>query len=69
MHEVTSAGTVLVTSSRQGRIFEVNRDGRVVFDFINQFDAAAGEALHVSNARFLGPDFFDFEKLPACGNP
>ncbi len=69
MHEVTSAGTVLVTSSRQGRIFEVSREGKVVFDFINQFDAAAGEALHVSNARFLGPDFFDFEKLPACGNP
>lgn len=69
MHEVTSAGTLLVTSSRQGRVFEVNREGDVVFDFVNSFAANKDQALHVSNARFLGQNFFEFDKPPTCGNP
>jgi hypothetical protein len=64
MHELTSAGTVMVTSSTQGRIFEVNRDGEVVFDFINRF--TPDRTLHVSNARYLGKEFFDFQTPPNC---
>ncbi|MEE8512777.1 MAG: arylsulfotransferase family protein [Acidiferrobacterales bacterium] len=69
MHEVTNAGTILVTSTTQGRIFEVNGDGKVVFDFVNLFDADVNQTLHVSNARFLGPEFFQFEELPSCEDP
>ncbi len=69
MHEVTGAGTTLVTSSRQGRVFEVNRKGDVVFDFVNSFDVTNDTTLHVSNARFFQSDFFEFDKPPACGNP
>ncbi len=34
-HQKTGAGTLLVTSSQQGRVFEVERDGRVVFEMVN----------------------------------
>jgi hypothetical protein len=64
MHELTSTGTVMVTSSTQGRIFEVNRDGEVVFDFVNRF--SPDRTLHVSNARYLGKDFFHFQTPPNC---
>lgn len=69
IHEVTSAGTLLVTSSRQGRVFEVNREGDVVFDFVNSFADDKDQALHVSNARFLEQNFFEFDKFPTCRNP
>ncbi len=69
MHEVTSAGTTLVTSTTQGRIFEVNGDGKVVFDFINLFNADANQTLNVSNARYLGPEFFQFDEPPSCEGP
>lgn len=66
VHEMTSEGTLLVTSAMQGRIFEVNRNKEIVFDFINMYDTVAGDALHVSNAQFLGPDFFEFDAPPKC---
>jgi hypothetical protein len=34
MHEIAEFGTVIVTSSTQGRAFEVGRNGEVVFDFV-----------------------------------
>ena len=66
MHEVTPEDTILVTSSTQGRIFEVDKSGEVLFDFINTYDSEEGQTLHVSNARFLGTDFFAFDDLPRC---
>lgn len=62
MHEVTRAGTILVTSSTQGRIFEVNGDGEIVFDFINRFNN--NRALHVSDARYLGLNYFQPNEPP-----
>ena len=66
MHQVTEHGTTLVTSSRQGRVFEVDRNGEVVFDFVNVYSAEANEVLHLSNALFLSSDFFQFDKPPEC---
>lgn len=76
MHQVTPAGTILVTSATQGRAFEVTADGRVVFDFVNTFDHAADvdtdqpRALHLSDALFLPLDYFEPGALPTeCPGP
>ena len=42
------------------------RDGRVVFDFINLYDAEDDIVLHTADAMFLEPGFFDRAKLPTC---
>lgn len=50
-HHVTSDGTVLVTSSTQGRMFEVDLDtGEIVFEFINSYNWTEGTTLHLSEA-------------------
>nr|WP_254428806.1 MULTISPECIES: arylsulfotransferase family protein [unclassified Ruegeria] len=54
---VTEAGTVIISSSTQGRIFEVDRaSGDVVFDFINAYDWEKGITLHVSEAFVVKSD-------------
>ena len=55
----TDAGTLLITSSTQGRVFEVDRSGRVVFDFINLYDAEKHQTLHTSYACYVGDESFN----------
>lgn len=62
-HDVLPNGGYLVTSTEQGRLFEVDGEGEVVFDFINRFQQDSGY-LAVSEGRFLPTDYF--EELPAC---
>ncbi|MBZ0129355.1 MAG: arylsulfotransferase family protein [Rhodobacteraceae bacterium] len=57
-------GALLVTSSRQGRVFEVDRSGRVTFDFVNLYDDGEGLRGLVSEAIALPPDYF--HDLPDC---
>lgn len=57
--QLTDAGTLLITSSTQGRVFEVDRAGRVVFDFVNLYDAKKQLNLHLSNALYFGDRSFD----------
>jgi len=66
-HQVTDRGSVLVTSSRQGRVFEVDlKNGEVIFDFVNVYDRAAGQTLHLSEAFALRPDFFTTDAFESC---
>lgn len=63
----TDQGTVIIASSRQGRVFEVDlRTGRVVFEFVNYFDQEQNKTLHISEAFAIDKDFFDMKKLNAC---
>ena len=62
--QITDAGSILIASSTQGRIFEVSPDGEVVFDFVNVF--SEGETLHVAEGVFLGLDFPVLDKPPDC---
>ncbi len=62
-HQQLPDGHLLVTSTAQGRVFEVAPDGEVTFDFLNLYTPDRG-ALTVSEARFLPPDYF--EELPSC---
>ena len=57
-------GGYLVTSTKQGRVFETDATGKVVFEFINTFDNAEGLRALVSEAIPLAPDFFG--DLPNC---
>jgi len=67
-HQVLPNGNVLVTSSEQGRVFEVTPDGEVVFDFINHYDVDAREVLVLSEAKWLPEDFFTFQAAPVCAH-
>lgn len=65
-HQVTDAGSVLIASSVQGRAFEVGRDGKVLFDFVNTYERSANENLFVSDVLAIDADFFEGGKLPQC---
>jgi hypothetical protein len=65
-HQRTPSGGVLVASSRQGRVFEVDSDGDIVFDFVNRYDGETSSTLHVGDAFFLSLDFFNESNLPTC---
>jgi hypothetical protein len=57
-------GARLVTSSKQGRVFEVGPDGRIIFEFVNTYDDAEGLRGLVSEAIALPVDYF--RDLPTC---
>ena len=62
-HDELPGGQFLITSPEQGRAFEVDADGRVIFDFHNAFSETHGP-LGIAEARFLPLDYFD--ALPTC---
>lgn len=50
-HQMTPNGTVIITSSTQGRIFEVDLDSNEpVFEFVNAYDWDEGRTLHLSES-------------------
>jgi hypothetical protein len=68
-HEFTDDGTVIVTSAKQGRIFEVDlKTGEVVFDFVNAFDWDEARTLHVSEAFVLDRATVDRWLQTNCSN-
>ncbi len=64
-HQRYSGGGFLITSSAQGRVFEVSPDGSVTFDFRNVY-GSNGKSLVLSEARFLPVDYF--HEVPECAN-
>ncbi|KAA9132662.1 hypothetical protein F3N42_05440 [Marinihelvus fidelis] len=66
-HQRMDDGGFLVTSTEQGRVFEVDAEGNIVFDFINVYEGE-GSYLVLSEAFFLPEDFFG-DDLPVCGEP
>jgi hypothetical protein len=67
-HQLEPNGSYLITSSNQGRVFEVDPRGNITFEFLNVYsdNGQSGEAeyLVVSEARFLPENFF--KELPVC---
>jgi hypothetical protein len=68
-HQRISDGRYLITSSNQGRVFEVGPKGDVTFEFLNLYDdktqeEGKSELLVVSEAVFLPIDYF--KELPKC---
>jgi hypothetical protein len=62
-HQLLPNGDILVTSTQQGRVFEVDQDGKITFDFVNIYEK--GKNLLVSEAILLPLDYFG--DLPSCG--
>jgi hypothetical protein len=70
-HQLEPTGSYLITSSNQGRVFEVGSNGNVTFEFLNVWGSfknregyIAEEYLAISDARFLPENFF--KELPVC---
>ena len=59
-----SGDALLVTSPQQGRVFELNGDGDIVFEFESSFSDEAN--FTVSEAIFLPEDYFRFDTFPEC---
>ena len=57
---------MLVTSSQQGRVFEVDEDGEVVFELVNVLGESFDERLVLSNAIRLPSDYFSEGVFETC---
>ena len=62
-HQLLPNGDILITSSQQGRVFELDKTGKVTFEFINRFNEDHHNLL-VSEAVFLPQNYF--KDLPQC---
>lgn len=62
-HQRLFNGGYLITSSQQGRVFEVDKDGNITFEFINTYGKNK-RSLTISEARFLPTNYF--QELPKC---
>ena len=62
-HEMMPDGGCLIASPDQGRVFEVDKQGNIRFEFYNRY-SNDGQYLAISEARFLPEDFF--KDLPSC---
>lgn len=65
-HQITRTGNMLVSSSMQGRAFEVDQDGRLVFDLLNTKPGTKGLDYFLSEVIWLPLEDFDFEKDVSC---
>lgn len=63
--DVLSTGAVLITSPKQGRVFEVFQNQKT-FEFINRYNESANEVLVVTGAKFLSNEFFKPGTFDQC---
>jgi DNA-binding beta-propeller fold protein YncE len=53
-HEITADGSALITSSTQGRVFEVDlASGRRTFEFVNAYDWDSDQTLHLAESFII----------------
>ena len=64
--DITPNQGILVTSPKQGRVFEVSKEGEKTFEFINQYNHDTNEVLVVTGAKFLPEDYFDKNSFLRC---
>ncbi|HOP48063.1 MAG TPA: arylsulfotransferase family protein [Desulfobacteraceae bacterium] len=58
-HQILPNGSILITSSNQGRVLIVNNIGKTVFELLNKY--GSNESLLISEAIWLPHDFFNFD--------
>ena len=63
-HELLSNGHLVLSSPQQGRVFELNQDGEVVFEFVNRYDEQ--KSMLVSELLTLPIDYFDEDAFKDC---
>ena len=55
-HQILKNGNILIAEGNGGRVLEVDRDGRVVWEFINRYSEE--EVLRVSDAIRYPREYF-----------
>lgn len=65
-HSVREDGSVVVVSAYQGRLFEVDPSGDIVFEFVNKYEDGFDKVARISDGLVLPPDYF--ETMPRCEN-
>jgi len=65
-HQFTEEGNLIVTSSQQGRVLEINPKGNEVREFINKNPGNGEFDFAISQSFWLFSDFFNFEGDMAC---
>jgi len=68
-HQVTGAGTLLIASPQQGRVFEVERGGHGVFEMLNTRPGSDEFNYPLSEAIWLPSDTSLFKEGVPCANP
>jgi hypothetical protein len=67
-HQLTGAGTLLVTSPQQGRVFELEQDGHGVFEMYNTRPGRGEFNYPLSEAIWLPADTPQFKEGNPCAN-
>jgi hypothetical protein len=58
-HDLTPEGGLLITEFEAGRVFEVDAQGRIVWEYINRYDAE--QVLEITEARLYPSSYFTVE--------
>ncbi len=64
-HQHLANGGILITSTHEGRAFEVTPDGEIVWQYINRYDA--DRVAVISKAHRYDRDYFQVEDWSDCG--
>ena len=56
-HELTARGGLLITEFEAGRVLETDRNGRIVWQFINRYDQ--DDVAEITEARVYPPEYFE----------
>ena len=64
-HQHLANGDILITSTHEGRAFEVTPDGEIVWQYINRYDA--DRVAVISKAHRYDADYFEVEDWSDCG--
>ena len=59
--QMLPGGTLAVTSPQQGRVFEVDQDGKTVFEAVNLKPGSDDTNYVISEMKWLPPDYFNKE--------
>lgn len=65
-HQIIPSGDILITSATQGRVFEVDSSGNMVFDLVNVDLKDRRHNYRMSEAVWLPPNFIGFSKMLLC---
>ena len=57
---------MMITEAEQGRAFEVTPEGKVVWEYVNRYDATSAAWLH--DTETFSPSFFTVQDW-TCPNP
>jgi hypothetical protein len=65
-HQRLPDGSILLVSSYQGRALEVDPEGRVTFEFLNNREDNDDRVYMLSDAQWFSKDYFEFDSFPEC---